>query len=252
MFYEHWTYLAVLLVLVACSLGLPLPEDVPLLTGGFLAHRGLASLWLMIPVAMVGVLAGDIVLFSLGRRFGHHIVEHRGIRRLVNPSRLLAAERLFARHGAKIIFAGRFLPGLRPMIFVASGVLRVPLWKFIAINGAAACISVPTLVLLGKYFGHNLDRIQTDVRFAMHMLAMGAIVAALIAGAIYLYRRQRGLVASVGVPEEIDPETLAHLPPAAEPFAPPDPADPTEPPRADERQRAGGLGPRAAPHRPRP
>ena len=111
--WNNLPYICVLVVLLAASFGLPIPEDIPLLTGGWLCYRGHASLPIMIIVGMVGVLTGDFVLFSLGRRWGHHIVEHRFFRRVVNPSRLLLAETLFERHGIRIIFAGRFLPGVR-------------------------------------------------------------------------------------------------------------------------------------------
>ena len=82
MSYEQWPYLGVFAVLIAASLGLPIPEDIPLLTGGYLCHHGLAHPHVMICVGLVGVLGGDFILFSLGRRFGHHIVEHRFVRRL--------------------------------------------------------------------------------------------------------------------------------------------------------------------------
>jgi membrane protein DedA with SNARE-associated domain len=202
----HWPYLGVLALLLACGLGLPFPEDVPLLTGGFFCYQGWASLYLMIPVAMVGVLAGDFILFGLGRRFGHHIVELRVFRRLVRRQRLVMAERLFERHGVKIVFAGRFLPGLRPMIFMASGVLKVPFYKFALVNGLAACISVPLLVLLGNLFGHNLARIKSDVRTAGHALALGVLLMALIATGVYLHRRQKRMMASVanGQPDRGD------------------------------------------------
>lgn len=217
MFYERLTYLAVFLVLIACSFGLPLPEDVPLLTGGVLVQQGQAHLALMIPVGMVGVLTGDIVLFWIGRKFGHHVVEHRFLRRLIRPSRLVMAEALFARHGLKIVFIGRFLPGLRPMIFMAAGVLKVRFWQFALVNGAAACISVPTLILLGTLFGHNIERLQQDVRAVSHLLAMLALVAGLVIGAVYLHRRQKRMIESTGVETNIAAETLSHLPPIGDP-----------------------------------
>lgn len=198
MSYAHWPYLSVFLLLVAGGLGFPLPEDVPLLTGGFLCHQGLAHLYVMIAVAMVGVLGADVALFSLGRRFGHHIVEHRWMRRLVNPSRLAVAENLFGRHGVKIIFAGRFLPGLRPMIFMAAGVLRVSPWTFLAVDGFAAVISVPTLIVLGYLFGGHLEELKRGVRDVTHMLGLGAAVVAIVALGIYLHRRQKRLMNNGG------------------------------------------------------
>jgi membrane protein DedA with SNARE-associated domain len=219
MTYEQWPYLTVLLVLLAASLGLPIPEDIPLLTGGYLCHIGQAALPKMIATGLLGVLAGDVFLFTMGRRFGHHVVEHRVFRRLVNPSRLLMAEELFARHGLKIIFIGRFLPGLRPMIFMAAGVLRVRPLAFAAVNGAAACISVPTLVLLGKFFGGSLDQIKRDIRIASHGMGLVLIVIALIAGAIWLQRRQKRLMAASHTPRDIEPEELAKMPPHPAPTA---------------------------------
>jgi len=199
MSYEQWPYLGVFAVLIAASLGLPIPEDIPLLTGGYLCHHGLAHPHVMICVGLVGVLGGDFILFSLGRRFGHHIVEHRFVRRLVRPSRLLVAENLFRQHGVKIIFAGRFMPGLRPMIFMAAGVLKVPFTTFAAVNGFAACISVPILILLGRLFGNNLEHIKRGVRTTTHWLTIAVVVAAMISTAIYLQRRQKRMIVSTGV-----------------------------------------------------
>jgi membrane protein DedA with SNARE-associated domain len=213
MSYEQWPYLGVLAVLIAASLGLPLPEDIPLLTGGYLCHKGQAALPAMIAVGLLGVLSGDIMLFNVGRRLGHRVVRHRFLRRLVNPRQLLMAEELFARHGVKIIFAGRFLPGLRPMIFMAAGVLRVRPAVFVLVNGTAACISVPSLVILGYVFGGSLDQIKRDVRLASHAIGIALIVVALVGAGIWLHRRQRKLMETAHIPDSIDPEKLIETPP---------------------------------------
>jgi len=220
MFYEQWTYLAVFAVLLAAGLGLPLPEDVPLLTGGYLCYAGYANLFIMIAVGMVGVLAGDIILFSVGRKFGHGVLRSRFFRRMVHPGRLILAERLFARHGVKIVFVGRFLPGLRAMIFMAAGVLRVPFSTFILVNGFAACISVPTLVLLGRFFGYKLEALKSEVRELTHLLVLVAALALLIGLGLYLHQRQKLILAKAHLDEKIDipPPPTDIDPPSAHPL----------------------------------
>ena len=44
--------------MTAASLGVPLPEDISLILGGFLAHKGAANLPIMMAVGFVGILAG--------------------------------------------------------------------------------------------------------------------------------------------------------------------------------------------------
>lgn len=205
--YDQLPYLSVLAVLVLASFGLPIPEDIPLLTGGYLCYKGLAHGPFMVAVGLVGVLTGDVVLFSVGRLMGHRVVNHRYFKRMVKPERLLLAEKLFADHGIKIIFAGRFLPVLRPMIFMAAGVLKVRLPVFLLVNGLAACLSVPTLIFLGWYFGHNLDRLQSEVRQASHLLALVVIVLSIAAVGYYIHRRQRRIMSK----EAIDPGAAEDL-----------------------------------------
>ena len=218
----HWPYLSVFAVLLLCGLGLPLPEDIPLLFGGWVVFEGQARLFIMIAVGIGGVLAGDCILFSLGRRFGHQILLHRFLRRLVNLRRLQMAERLFQQHGVKIIFIGRFLPGLRAMLFMAAGVLRVRPLVFLAVNGTAACISVPLLVGLGYYFGHKREQLASNVRTAGHVIGLVVVVAITVAIGIHLHRRQKRLMASASgeegeakLPAVTDADTAAPAGPAS-------------------------------------
>ena len=67
---EHFTYAGLFLVLMLCGLGLPVPEELPLLTGGFLVYRGITQFPTTLVISLVGVIAGDNSLFFLGRRFG--------------------------------------------------------------------------------------------------------------------------------------------------------------------------------------
>ncbi len=205
-FWEHLPYLAILLWLIAAGFGFPIPEDALLLTGGYLCHRGLAQLPLMMIVGFAGVLVGDLALYAMGRRWGRQIVRHRIVRRMITPLRLRMAESLFRKHGVKILFFARFLPGLRAVIFATAGVLRVPISTFTVVNGLAACISVPIFVLLGHYFGHSIEQIKRDVRFAGHLVLFTVLMTSLIVLTLYLYRRQRVMIATAETDTEVSAE----------------------------------------------
>ena len=63
-------------MLILCGMGLPMPEDIALLAGGFLVHRGITQYPMTLVVSLVGVVAGDNSLFFLGRRFGTSLVSY--------------------------------------------------------------------------------------------------------------------------------------------------------------------------------
>jgi len=203
---EHFSYAGIFLTLLAAGLGVPIPEDIPLVMAGYLCHLGKTSLSVMLPVAFAGVLAGDFILFGMGRRFGDHVIEHRITRRLFRRTTLDAVKARYHRHGMKIIFAGRFMPGARAMIFVAAGIVGIPLWKFALVNGGAALISVPTLVILGKIFGDKSEELLGHVRHVEHYIAGGLILLALLTVAIHLVRTRRAPAISRVPPAVAEPQ----------------------------------------------
>lgn len=183
-FVGKWSYLGLIAVLLAAGFGLPIPEDIPLLAAGWVVYNNGADLGLMILTALGGVLAGDLILFTLGRRYGMRILEHRHFRRIARPWLLARAQALYDGHGAKILFAARFMPGFRSVVFLNAGIFKVPYWKFFAFDGAAAMISVPVWVWVGYKFSHHIHRLLGEARIASYCIG-GALIAALIAWGLW-------------------------------------------------------------------
>src|SRR5262245_13869588 len=132
---EHATTLGLFLALVFAGLGVPLPEDLVLLTGGVLAHQGFARLDWLIIILYAGVLTADILLYSFGRRFGDLILQSPRITRLLTPARRERIERYFARYGNRTIFLVRHLAFLRAPTFLMAGVMKMPGWQFLFWDG---------------------------------------------------------------------------------------------------------------------
>lgn len=183
----QWSYLGLFLVLIAAGLGVPLPEDIPLLAAGWLVHTGKAQLHFMILTGLAGVMVGDSLLFNMGRRYGDHLIEHRWLRRIAKPWLLDKARHMYMHHGAKILFAARFMPGLRSVLFLTAGAFRVPFWKFFCIDGFAALISVPVWVWAGWYFSESIEQFIKDAKIATYFV-VGGLTAGLLLWVLYEYR----------------------------------------------------------------
>jgi membrane protein DedA with SNARE-associated domain len=182
-------------VLLLCGFGFPMPEDVILVTGGVLAWlsspietltvREMASdpgLRTMVLVGLAGILAGDSVIFWMGRRLGVRVAEFRLLRRLVPPDKLEEVEKRLRRRGNVVVVLARYLPGLRAPTFFTVGHSRMPYWEFLLFDGLAALLSAPLWVCLGFWFGDDIDRATREAtRFGHYILAAVAIVLAFLA-----------------------------------------------------------------------
>jgi membrane protein DedA with SNARE-associated domain len=172
-------YLLVFLVLLACGLGVPIPEDITLFAAGLVSYYGNANVFVMIAVSFVGVMLGDGLMFFLGHRFGIKLLEKRFFKKIFSADRLAKVNAMILDHGTKIIFAARFMPGLRAPIYFSAGTLKVPYRIFLLCDGLAALLSVPAIVYLTFYFGHEVDEIIHVIRKAQNgiVLTILAIVA---------------------------------------------------------------------------
>lgn len=157
---QQLPYLGVAAVLLASGFGLPIPEDLPLLIGGYCCGIGKADIRIMLPVAFAAVIGGDSIVYLLGRRYGHHVHRLPLLRRYLTQARLTKAELSFHSHGGKTLFLARFMPGLRAAVYFSAGAFKIPYWKMLAFDGSAALLSVPLWVLLAWYFAHDLQRIK--------------------------------------------------------------------------------------------
>lgn len=189
-FLSHFSYAGLVLALLATGVGLPIPEDVPLLVAGYLCDEGLMRLELAIPLALASILGSDCLLYGLGRHYGDDLQGTWLTRRFATPERIARASAIYRKHGGKALFAARFLPGFRAAMFFAAGSFRVPFWKLIVFDGSAALLSVPLLVLLGWWFSDQLDVIRQEAR-QLQIAIAALVLLTLVAVALTLWIRRR-------------------------------------------------------------
>lgn len=218
-------YGLVFVVLLACGLGVPLPEDISLITGGFLVHKGAANLWLMMITGFVGIIAGDSLIFWAGRRLGGRVGRSPGglIGRIVTPEKRARVEVLFRRHGEKIVMIARFLPGVRAVTYFTAGSAGMPYHHFVFFDGVAAVVSAPVFVYLGYRFGDKLDLLIDGLKRGQMkvVIAIALVAAVFIAYRVIKGRRERARLTKTGVPVVIEPADAVPAPTGDETGKPP-------------------------------
>jgi membrane protein DedA with SNARE-associated domain len=183
-------------LLLLCGLGLPIPEDISLISAGYLAHLGTVELNPVFLVCFAAVLGGDALAFTLGRSFGTRILASRFGHRYFTSRRQRRVRAYFRTYGSRVVFVARFLPGLRFSIFLSAGMLHVKPHVFLVYDSLAALLSVPALVYSAWFFGDRIDQvIKWAKRSEYGILALVGIAVFYVAYKLYRKRKSRPALA---------------------------------------------------------
>lgn len=193
-FVEHFTYLGIFAVLLLGSLGVPLPEEMPIIAAAVLSHEGIVRWWLALPVCLVGVLSGDVALYWIGRHWGEHVFNWRAVRLVLTPEREGWLKAAYRRHALKTVVTARHVMGLRAAAFLTAGIARVPFWKFVVADAGAAGLGVPLGFGLAYFFTDQIKAIVADVHRVERWLALVGllVVAAGLIVAVWRWSRRVG------------------------------------------------------------
>ena len=189
-------------------IGFIIPGDLVVVIGGGLAARaGLAP----VPAALaviLGVLLGSNLSFWIGRRGGTALIERWGERFGVGEKKVRSVEAYFAAHGAKTVFVGSFISGLKNLVPAVAGASRMSFARFAAYSAVGSVCRSTALVAIGYLFGANLERAIAVVGSLNGWVL--AIVGSLLAWALtraFLKRRRATQRGGAKPQDRVDGET---------------------------------------------
>lgn len=189
-FDKYGGYVGVFSALIAAGFGLPIPEELPVLTAGILVgHEDTTLRWyFMLPVVIAGVVIGDGVLYGIGRLWGSKLLKLQWVqRKLLPPEKRIEIETNFANRGIMVLLGARMLPGIRTPIFIMAGVLRVPLRRFLLADAIYAIPLVNVLFWLAYMLTDQvlvvfkqIQKVQEEYRPLVIVSVLSGIAGALI------------------------------------------------------------------------
>lgn len=132
----HFIYLTIALIVGIESLGIPVPGEIALMTAALLASQGAGDPMFIWFAGSVGAIVGDSIGYELGHHYGRRLLTkfEKWFPRHINKDTIRIAEKMFALHGTKVVFFGRFVALLRIFAGPLAGILRLPYHKFLLAN----------------------------------------------------------------------------------------------------------------------
>lgn len=168
----------------------PVPADVAVVLGAFLAREGVTSAPLIGLICWLANTASSAAMYFLARRRGRAFFESGLPRRLMPPSAMKAMEEAYEKRGVLGIFLSRFLPGVRAAVTPFAGVVGMPPLRALVPAASASLIWYAVLVIVGAALGLTWDRARSVVEDATRVLAWIAGVVTIVI-VVWLVRRAR-------------------------------------------------------------
>ncbi len=143
---DQYGYFMFFVALSLGPFGIPVPNEITILTGAFLSSRGTLDPWITYSVILSGLLIAITVSYFLGKIFGNHFNE-----KLCRNRHFQKAQTILKRHGNWAMVLGFFLPIVRYIMPMLVGLGNVKFKTFALISYSSALMWTATFFVIGIF-----------------------------------------------------------------------------------------------------
>ena len=167
----------------------PFPADTVVAFGSFAAARGKGSALGSFLATWTGNIAGALLMYALGRRYGSALLRGRLLRAGPDAEQKLTA--MYERHGVWALALSRFIPGVRAIVPPFAGALRLGPGRTLAAIALASGVWYGVITWFAFRVGSSWDELSARVGAVGKWVAVVATCLALLVALVVIARRRR-------------------------------------------------------------
>jgi membrane-associated protein len=183
-FIQEYGYLALFLSFYVCLLGLPIPNEVLVMTGGLLAATDYFHPVLTFLIVYVTVVLNATILYLIGNSFGNRIICKLEKVEKLNKN-LFKASSLIHRYGSFAAAICYLLPVVRHLIPFLMGTYRISYPSFARFSYISGFVWTLTLFMIGHFFSTKIDLIGKN------LYVVGVSVLLLLCGMLVILKMKK-------------------------------------------------------------
>lgn len=174
----------------------PVPGDVLVAFGGYLAAEQLVSFSLLLAITTFASVIGFMTMYAIGSHWGYQIENQREkfwLMRFIDVKYFDKGKRWMERWGQGAILANRFLAGTRSVISITAGIYRTRLWTTVLSSSISSLLWNFVLLMLGWIVHENWYVIGEYLNvYGQIVLVLIILAVSARFGYIFLKRRKAG------------------------------------------------------------
>jgi membrane protein DedA with SNARE-associated domain len=186
---QGWIYFLILLVAYGENVLPPIPGDMIVVFGGYLAGLGRLDVTMVVFLSTLGGAAGFMSMYGIGSKLGTALLTPDRFRWLPKK-RMLAARTYLARWGYGLVAANRFLSGLRSVISLSVGMAHKPVGPTAIWATASALVWTMLLTAAGFYVGENWEVVGEYLRRYGEIVVILMVVFVVVQLTRFWFNRQ--------------------------------------------------------------
>lgn len=185
---EAGGYWAIALLMFLENIIPPIPSEVIMPLGGFVAERGELNVVFVWLAGTLGSVLGQIPLYYVGRFTGRRRLKRWAGRWGkwigVRPSDIDRSEGWFKKHGGMAVLLCRLVPGVRSLISIPAGTAKMNLALFLLYSTIGMAVWAALLTAAGYFLGSQWDRVSNYLGPVTYIV-LGIVAVAIVAFVIY-------------------------------------------------------------------
>lgn len=160
---SNYGYIGIFTSVMLEYANIPLPSEIILPFVGILSLGKNISLITSIGVTVLGGVLGSIINYYIGYFYGNKAIEFI-LKKYKNTATHIEKSYTFLKKNIKIaLILSRIIPGIRTIISIVAGSVRISIKEFIAYSFIGILIWNSALILIGYTIGYNFNLIYEHI-----------------------------------------------------------------------------------------
>ncbi|HDR4764108.1 TPA: DedA family protein [Bacillus thuringiensis] len=183
---EQYGYWALFFCLWLGIIGMPIPDEMIVMSGGFVSSVGILSVVPSFVLTYLGVVSGLSLGYILGKVFGTKVLHK--LMKKKKAKYLIKSQEMVDKYGQYALVTSYFIPVVRHIVPYLVGMNNMPFKTYALYSYTTGFVWTLVYFVLGALFGQHIESI---VAIAIEYGLYFGVIVFIVTGILYLYRQKR-------------------------------------------------------------